>query len=122
MVIGSNNQGVMRIWLNNQTDDYTQFQMDVYLPDGYSTSGTKQYGEIKNIRFTRINDTSKAILFPDMDFVLMNEGIMSGIEDVMIDGGEAAKGVYDLYGRRLESDSKLAPGFYIIDGVKTHIK
>ena len=49
----------------------------------------------------------------------MDGGVMEGIEETVA-GSEAAKGIYDLQGRRIEKIQ--APGLYIVDGKKKLVK
>jgi hypothetical protein len=51
----------------------------------------------------------------DLDFIMNTD-----IEVIEVEPAQVVKGIYDLFGRRL--DAATAPGIYIIDGVKRVIK
>ena len=84
------------------------------------SSGTGYVAHGKVITY-RKGDAASAMRVITAEKVI--DAFMTGIEDVEIAGEQAApavKGIYDLYGRRIETPA--ATGIYIVDGKKLVIK
>lgn len=65
------------------------------------------------------NSAVRSMSAPSYWRLEMDGGVMEGIEETVA-GSEAAKGIYDLQGRRIEKIQ--APGLYIVDGKKKLVK
>lgn len=93
----------------------------IQAPDDFNETDSPVEATIEEIEFTQTSNFKTHYLAPASFTLMTDKGGTSFIESVTIDG-KYPQGVYDLFGRKIKADGKLAPGIYIIDGVKTLVK
>lgn len=103
-----------------RANDDLLMTITIQAPDGYRQEDDAVEATIEEIEFTQTSNY-KTHYLASTPFTIMSEQLVSSVESVTYDG-IYPEGVYDLYGRKIKADGYLAPGFYIIDGVKTHVK